>query len=109
MPQQQMFQQSYQLPQQSMQMPMQYSNYSNIEMMQYSPYVQSNTDQKIRLLSKRDKDKKLVAIIVSFCNGGSYDDLFTTVEQKSLEGTQVLVYAVPSHAIQEIYDGIKGK
>ncbi len=45
----------------------------------------------LRILNDKpeDKDKKLVAIIISFSNCSSYDDLFTTVEQKSLEGTKV--------------------
>jgi len=33
-----------------------------------------------------------VAVIVSFADSNSYDDLFTKVEQKSDEGTKVLVY-----------------
>lgn len=35
-------------------------------------------------------------MIVSFVNGSSYDHLFTSVEQKSEEGTKVLVYACSS-------------
>lgn len=40
-----------------------------------------------------DKEKKIVAVIVTFMSGASYDHLFTSVEQKAEEGTQVLVYA----------------
>ena len=43
-----------------------------------------------------DKDKKIVAVIVSLCSGGSYDQLFTTVEQKAMEGTKVEVYSCNS-------------
>ena len=34
--------------------------------------------------STQKSEDKLVAVIVSLENGGSYDSLFTTVEQKSL-------------------------
>jgi len=66
--------------------------------------VSSTTDAKANLKNKlstslkllkhksestQKSEDKLVAVIVSLENGGSYDDLFTTVEQKSLEGTRV--------------------
>ena len=59
------------------------------------------------MLKEKDPEKKVVAVIISFCNGASYDELFTTVEQKSLEGTQVLVYACGAGAVTEIYDGMR--
>lgn len=39
----------------------------------------------IRLINEKDKveEKKIVALIVSFVESSSYDNLFTTVEQKS--------------------------
>ena len=59
-------------------------------------FLEKNIHLPLTLLNskKEDKDKKVVAVIVSFVAGSSYDDLFTTVEQKSMEGTKVLVYSV---------------
>lgn len=39
---------------------------------------------KITLLKPREQGKKIAAIIVTFTNGSSYDDLFRTVEQKTI-------------------------
>jgi hypothetical protein len=41
------------------------------------------------LLGEPDDNKKTVAVIVSFRNDTSYDELFTTVQQKTIEGTKV--------------------
>ena len=65
--------------------------------------------ESIRLLQERDKNKEIAAVIVSFCKSQTYDELFTTVEQKAMEGTQVLVYACSSHAVKDIYDGMREK
>ena len=56
----------------------------------------------LRILNDKpeNKDKKTVAVIISFCNSSSYDNLFTTVEQKSIEGTKVEVYACDSNYIE---------
>lgn len=65
----------------------------------------------IRLLNEKeeDKGKKVVAVIVTFCTGGSYDSLFTTVEQKSMEGTKVEVYACDSNYLAELVNAFEGK
>ena len=47
----------------------------------------------LRLTKQKDSSKQVAAVIVTFNNGSSYDNLFRSVEQNSLEGTQVLVYA----------------
>ena len=57
----------------------------------------------VQLLKPLEKDKKVVAVIVTFCSGSSYDHLFTSIEQKAEEGTQVLVYACNSTAVKDIY------
>lgn len=36
----------------------------------------------VTLLKPADKNKKVVAVIVSFVSGSTYDSLFTSVEQK---------------------------
>ena len=59
----------------------------------------------VRLLKKIDSNKKVVAVIISFENGQSYDHLFTSVEQQTEEGTQVLVYAAESNSVGAIYQG----
>lgn len=55
------------------------------------------------------KDIKTVAVIVSICNGGSYDSLFTTVEQKSIEGTKVEVFACDSLYLPSLTAAFEGK
>lgn len=42
-------------------------------------YYFNGGDEGLRLIQPYDKEKKIAAIIVSFCGGGSYDELFTTV------------------------------
>ena len=56
-----------------------------------------------------NKEKKTVAVIVTFCNGCSYDALFTSVEQKALEGTKVEVYAGDSFYLEEMINAFEGK
>jgi hypothetical protein len=59
-------------------------------------------ENDFRLLNVKDPTKQIAAIIVTFCNGQSYDQLFTSVEQKTMEGTQVLVYSCKAQSIQFI-------
>jgi hypothetical protein len=40
--------------------------------------------------------KELAGVIISFCNCSSFDSLFSTVQQRSVEGSQVLTYAATS-------------
>jgi len=61
------------------------------------------TGIKIRLLQPKSADKKIVAVIITFKNGESYDQLFTSIEQKTLEGTQVLVYECDSYSVEAIH------
>lgn len=63
----------------------------------------------IRLLKPIENGNKVVAVIVSFVNGSSYDHLFTSVDQKAEEGTQVLVYAAQSPSVSEILRGLRGQ
>ena len=69
-------------------------------------FMNSNSDQlthqqgaSIRLMKPIDREKNVVAVIVTFVNGSSYDHLFTTVEQQAEEGTQVLVYSASSSSV----------
>jgi uncharacterized protein YheU (UPF0270 family) len=39
----------------------------------------------------------------------SYDQLFTQVQQKTLEGTQVLVYSCSSDSIHILANALEGK
>ena len=59
----------------------------------------------MRVLKKLEEKNKLVAVIVTFVSGCSYDHLFTSVEQQAEEGTQVLVYAASSSTVGNILDG----
>ena len=74
-------------------------------------YGGGNTGTGLRLLNqtKENEEKKVVAVIVSFVAGSSYDNLFTTVEQKSEEGTKVLVYACQSNYLSHLIDMFEGK
>ena len=46
-------------------------------------------------------------MIVSFVGGASYDHLFTSVEQKSQEGTKVVVYSCSTSYAIKILEGFK--
>ena len=59
--------------------------------------------------SEENKQKKAVAIIFSFVCKGSYDNLFTTVEQKSEEGTKVLTYSCSHYYIANLTLLFEGK
>lgn len=50
-----------------------------------------------------------MAVIVTFCSCISYDQLFTQVQQKTLEGTQVLVYSCNSVSIHILAKALEGK
>ena len=73
--------------------------------------VQPNAAMKasVKLLKAVDKEKKIVAVIVSFVSSNSYDHLFTSVEQQAEEGTQVLVYSVSSNSVKMILEAFEGK
>ena len=64
----------------------------------------NHVSKGLRIINDKpdDNEKKTVAVIVTFCNAGSYDPLFTTVEQKALEGTKVEVYACDSFYIENM-------
>jgi hypothetical protein len=69
-------------PQQQMPQNFQSQMYPNYQMNYQMPY-QSPANLKplndIQLLKAKDPSKKIAAIIVSFSNGDSYDDLFRKV------------------------------
>ena len=69
----------------------------------------SVTGLKLLNQTKENEEKKVVAVIVSFVSGSSYDNLFTTVEQKSEEGTKVLVYACQSNYLPHLIGMFEGK
>ncbi len=64
----------------------------------------------LTLLNKKeeDKEKEVVAVIVTLNGGGSYDHLFATVEQKSQEGTKVLVYEASTSYIEKLIQAYEG-
>jgi len=59
-------------------------------------------------LGTPDDTKKTVAVIVTLNNDGSYDKLFTTVQQKSIDGTKVEVYECTSFYIDKLIDAFNG-
>jgi hypothetical protein len=76
------------------------NNYGN-------PFGPGNMASSIRLLKEKEPNKKVVAVIVSFCSHMSYDQLFTQVQQKTMEGTQVLVYACNSESIKTLIEAFQ--
>lgn len=48
---------------------------------------------------------KTAAIIVSISSGSSYDALFTSVKQKSQEGTKTMVFSANGAAVDLLIDG----
>ena len=63
--------------------------FNNYDVEEKQDYNQSRIPQNegtMKLLNDKeeDKNKKIVAVIVTLNSGGSYDDLFRNVEQKSI-------------------------
>ena len=54
-------------------------------------------------------EKKIVAVILSLHYSESYDELFEDVEQKTDEGTRVLVFTCSSKFLFEIQKGFDGE
>lgn len=75
--------------------------------MQYTS-PSENTASRIRMISPKDSNDKVVAVIVTFCSSCSYDNLFTTVQQKSLDGTRVVVYACDSLYVTDMIKAFEG-
>lgn len=98
--QQQVYQQVYQTNEEAQeqildcQIPMDYY---------YQPPMQEGPHIQLLNKNEEDKDKKVVAVIVSFVAMSTYDNLFTSVQQKSLEGTKVLVYSCTSDSFDVIF------
>lgn len=84
-------------------------NYNVMQMQ--APYQQQQANNGLRIINDKleDKEKKVVAVIITFCNGSSYDHLFTTVEQKAIEGTKVEVYACESLYLPSLVEAFNGK
>ena len=59
----------------------QQAQYNNFQEQLSSETRQGGSARGLRILNDKpeDKAKKIVAIIISFCNCSSYDNLFTTV------------------------------
>lgn len=47
-------------------------------------------------------------IILSFHNGNSYDEIFTKVQQRSKDGTAVLVYSSAASIVGTILNALNG-
>ena len=72
-----------------------------------SQNYQTSTPSGIRRLNKKDSEKVVVAVIVTFCSGSTSDNLFSSTEQKTEEGTQVSVYSAPSACISDLLEAFK--
>jgi len=51
---------------------------------------------------------KLDAVVVTICDGGSYDSLFSTIPQEGAPGTRVAVRTTDSHSLGAILRALKG-
>ena len=74
------------------------------------PSIANKPSSALTLLNqkKENADKKVVAVIVSFVCNSTYDELFTSVEQKSDEGTKVLVYSCSSRYLPNLIKMLEG-
>lgn len=50
----------------------------------------------------------MAGIIISFRDGHSYDALFSSVQQKSKEGSTVLTYLAASESLKNILEALRG-
>merc|ERR1712228_27796 len=58
--------------------------------------------------SKEDtKELKLSSVIITICDGSSYDSLFSSVEQKSGDGSRVSVYSCTAKDIKQLIIQLK--
>lgn len=65
--------------------------------MSLDPYTFKDKSQP-KTKSPRRIAGEVAGIILSFKNGNSYDDLFSTVEQKSKEGSVVLTFVANANS-----------
>lgn len=113
MPAQMPMQMNVQIPMQ--QMPMQQMVMPNYYQQPavYGGYGdQGDMGSTIALIGQNDKEfmnKKTAAIIISIHSGQTYDGLFTTVQQKSQEGTKTLVYSAGANSVGKLIEGFEGK
>lgn len=73
-----------------------------------SSTAEDPTPPRLDLLGEADGEYmrlKTAAIIVSICSSSSYDSLFTSVKQKSFEGTKTLVFAGNGTAVNLLIQG----
>ena len=98
-----------QMPQQNIfQVPNYTSNSMNMNAF-YPPPSQVGSSIKLLSNKEEDKDKKVVAVIVTISNGASYDNLFTSVQQQSQEGTKVQVYSCQAGYINDLISAFDGE
>jgi hypothetical protein len=85
-------------------------NYSQAENMFLGGKPQKSS-ATLRILNDKpeNKDKKTVAVIITICNGSTYDGLFASVEQKAIEGTKVEVYACSAYYLDDLVEAFEGK
>jgi hypothetical protein len=74
--------------------------YKAIKKINYIP--QPRVDVPLTLVHPKEKKVTVAAIIITFCEGSSYDKMFTSLSQKNEEGSQTLVYAGGEKTISEI-------
>ena len=76
-------------------------------------YTQIITPKKLRRPHKSDcwnwQIENVAAVFVTFIHGFSNDTFFTSIEQQSEEGKQVLVYSACSYFIGEMIKGFKSE
>jgi len=58
---------------------------------------------------KINPNDKLDAVVVTICDGGSYDSLFSTIPQEGVPGTRVAVRTTDSHSLGAILRAFKGE
>lgn len=64
------------MPQMTSKIPPQIPKNNNLNM---NKMIEKKVQTDIKLVKEVDKEKKIVAVIVSFMSGSSYDNLFTSV------------------------------
>ena len=70
---------------------------------------QQKSDYKVKKLDFGDKiELQVVSVVVTICDGNSYDALFESVHQKPPTG-RVAVYSVAPDSLNDVYKAIKDK
>jgi len=88
--------------QQMQQMQIGGSTSAGFRLLQFAKTVDKDKDAD--KTTDKDEKLKLAAVIITICDGSTYDNLFSSVKQEAGEGSRVAVYSAQKTAIKALID-----